>query len=196
MRDTVASVGPPSPLYESLYQAVREVNLRRRGQTQIRILCGDPNIDWKQVKEAKDILPYLKSRDQSYARIVETDVIAKHHRALPIMGTFHFLRHFDMMSTRKQFDIEKQLRAAGANPYLIVFGTNTGGKAGELDHCFDSWPIPSVVSLADNWMGDLSAIPVVTEGRGPAPTSLCHRCPAKVVDGGGRCADNAVSLLH
>ncbi|WP_035357380.1 hypothetical protein [Edaphobacter aggregans] len=152
-RDTVASVGPPSPVYESLYQTVREVNLKRKGKHQIRMLCGDPNIDWKQVKEAKDILPYLKSRDQSYARIVETDVIAKHRRALLIMGTFHFLRHFDMMPTRKQFDIEEQLRAAGANPYLIVFGTNTEGKAGELDHRFDSWPIPSIVSLADNWVG-------------------------------------------
>jgi hypothetical protein len=33
-------------------------------------------------------------------------------------------------------------------------------------------PIPSVVSLADNWVGDLPAIPVVTEGRGPTLTSL------------------------
>jgi hypothetical protein len=35
-----------------------------------------------------------------------------------------------------------------------------------------SWPIPSIVSLADNWVGDLSAIPVVTEGHGPALPSL------------------------
>jgi uncharacterized iron-regulated protein len=167
-RDTVASVGPPSPVYESLYQAVRETNLKRKGQHQVRVLCGDPNIDWKQVKEPKDILPYLKTRDQSYARVVETEVIAKHQRAFLIMGTFHFLRHFDMMPARKQFDIEQQLRAAGANPYLIVFGTNTVGKSGELDLRFDSWPVPSIVPLADNWVGELPAISVVTQGHGPA----------------------------
>jgi hypothetical protein len=171
-RDTVASVGPPSPVYESLYQAVREVNLKRKSKHQIRILCGDPNIDWKQVKEANDILPYLKTRDRSYARVVETEVIAKHRRALLIMGTFHFLRGFDLMPARKQFDIEQQIRDAGANPYLIVFGTNTVGRAGELDHRFDSWRIPSIVPLADNWVGDLPAIPVVTEGHGPALPSL------------------------
>ncbi len=167
-RDTVASVGPPSPVYESLYQAVRETNLKRKGKHQVRILCGDPNIDWKQVKEPKDILPYLRTRDLTYARVVETEVIAKHRRALLIMGTFHFLRHFDRMPARKQFDIEQQLRAAGANPYLIVLGTNTAGQLGDLDHRFDSWPIPSIVTLADNWVGQLLAIPIVTQGHGPA----------------------------
>src|SRR5450631_1457032 len=44
--DTVASVGPPSPVYASLYKAVREANIGRKGKHQIRILCGDPNIDW------------------------------------------------------------------------------------------------------------------------------------------------------
>lgn len=169
-RDTVASVEPPSPVYESLYEAVRETN--SKGKHQIRILCGDPNIDWKQIKQPKDILPYLESRDQSYARVVETEVIAKHHRALLIMGTFHFLRHFDMTPARKQFDIEQQLRAAGANPYLIVFGTNTIGNAGELDHRFDAWPVPSIVPLGCNWVGELPAIPVATEGHGPEVPSL------------------------
>jgi uncharacterized iron-regulated protein len=36
-RDTMASVGPPSPVYESLYQAVRDGNLKRKGKHQIRI---------------------------------------------------------------------------------------------------------------------------------------------------------------
>jgi len=171
-RDTVASVGPPSPVYESLYRTVRETNIKRKGKHQIRVLCGDPNIDWKQVKDSKDIVPYLQARDQSYARVVETEVLAKHHRALLIMGALHFLRHFDMMPARKEFDIEQQLRAAGANPYLIVFGTNTVGKSGELDHRFDSWPIPSIVPLAGDWVGELPAIPVVTEGHGPPLPNL------------------------
>jgi hypothetical protein len=171
-RDTVAAVGPPSPVYESLYQAVRETNIKRKEKHQIRILCGDPSIDWKQIKTAEDIRPYLDTRDQSYARIVETQVIAKHHRALLIMGTFHFLRRFNLMPARKQFDIEQQLRAAGASPYLIVFGTNTVGQPGELDPRFDSWPIPSIVATADGWVGDLPAIPVVTEGHGPLLPNL------------------------
>jgi hypothetical protein len=33
-RDTVASVGPPSPVYASLYRAVRETNVKRKGGRQ------------------------------------------------------------------------------------------------------------------------------------------------------------------
>lgn len=90
--NTVASVGPPSPVYESLYRAVREANMKRKGKHQIRVLCGDPNIDWNQIKEGKDILPYLRSREQSYVQVVQNEVLAKHHRALLIMGAGHFLR--------------------------------------------------------------------------------------------------------
>jgi hypothetical protein len=31
------------------------MNIKRKGKHQIRILCGDPDIDWTQIKEAKDI---------------------------------------------------------------------------------------------------------------------------------------------
>jgi hypothetical protein len=153
------------PVYASFYKVVRETN--QRGKHQIRILCGDSPIDWKQVKEGSDILPYLRTREQSYAGVVEKQVIARRHHALLIMGTFHFLRHFDLMPARKQFDIEQQLRNAGSKPYLIVTGTSTTGKPGEVDHRFDSWLVPSVVTLAGNWVGEMPALPIVTGGHGP-----------------------------
>ena len=166
-RDTVSSsLGAPSPVYESLYKAVRESNIKRHGQHQIRVLCGDPNIDWKKIKTGADVWPYLSSRDQFYTQVVRTQVLDKHHRALLIMGGFHFLRNFQPAPGIKMFDMEHQLRLAGANPYLVVFGTNTTGSSGELDHRFDSWPSPVIVSLADNWVGDLPAISVVTGGSG------------------------------
>ena len=171
--DTVASVGPPSPVYASLYRAVREANQKRKGQHQLRVLCGDPNIDWTQIKEGKDILPYLKNREQSYAQVVKNEVLAKNHRALLIMGSGHFLRHFDaVMAPRKQFDIEQQLRAAGASPYLIVVGTNTTGGPNDVDHRFDSWPAPIIVSIGNNWVGELPAVPLVMAGRGPSLPDL------------------------
>lgn len=166
-RDTVAAVGPPSPVYASLYTAVREVNIRRKGRHQIRILCGDSPIDWSQVREGKDIVPFLSTREQSYAGVVEKEVIAKHHHALLIMGAFHFLRNLDLMPGGKPFDIEKQLRAAGARPYLVVTGTNTTAKPDQLDARFDGWKVPAIVPVADNWVGDLPAVPVVTAGHGP-----------------------------
>ena len=34
----------------------------------------------------------------------------------------------------------------------------------DLDHRFDSWPAPSIALLNGNWVGELSAMPVITGG--------------------------------
>ncbi len=73
--------GAPSPVYALLYQAVRESNLKRRGKHQMRILCGDPYIDWEKVKDREDVGPYLGNRDQWYAQVVKSEVLAKKHHA-------------------------------------------------------------------------------------------------------------------
>ena len=161
-RNTVASIGPPSPVSGWLYQAVRESNLKRRGKHQMRVLCGDPYIDWEKVKGGGDIAPYLGNRDQWYAQVVRDEVLAKHHRALLIMGSAHFLRGPGPFSGK----IEPELRRAGAKTYLIVFGTNTIGDYDDLDHRFDSWPTPVIVSLAGSWVGELPALPVINGGEG------------------------------
>ncbi len=48
-RNMLGSPGAVSPLYASLYLAVRETNLKRHGKHQMRILCGDPYIDWDKI---------------------------------------------------------------------------------------------------------------------------------------------------
>lgn len=156
-RNLVGMIGPPSPVIASLYQIVRETNLKRRGKHQMRIVCGDPYIDWEKVKDREDIAPYLCNRDQWYTQVVEDEVLAKRRRALLISGSGHFLRRFP--PDQRPYSIEPQLRLAGARTYLIVAGTNYD----DLDHRFDSWSAPVVVSLADGWVGELPATHTVEE---------------------------------
>jgi len=162
--NTVGSLGPPSPVYASLYKAVREVNIQRRGQHQMRILCGDPNIDWKHITKGSEVWPYLSRRDESYTEVVEHEVIQKHHHALLIMGALHFLRSYEPFPGYKKFDIEHQFRLHGATTYLVVFGTNTTDYSGQEDLRFISWSPPVIVSLKDNWVGNLAALPVLSQG--------------------------------
>lgn len=171
-RNVVGVIGAPSPVFASFYQAVREANLKRRGKHQMRVVCGDPYIEWDNVKTREDIAPYLGNRDQWYTQVVKDEVLAKHHRALLIMGWGHFLRGFP--PGQKTPSIEQQLRSAGAKTYLIVVGTNIAGGYDDIDHRFDSWPTPAIVSLDDGWVGDLPAMPVISGGGiafGPIATS-------------------------
>jgi hypothetical protein len=132
--------------------------MRRRGKHQMRVLCGDPYIDWDKVKTKDDIGPFLGHRDQWYARVVKDEVLAKHHRAFLIAGSAHFLRQ------RGNGYIEPELRRAGAKTFLILAGTNAVKGYDDLDHRFDRWPTPSIALLSGNWVGELRAIPVISGG--------------------------------
>ena len=196
-RNMVASVPPVSPVYGWFYRAAREANLKHRDHHQIRLLMGSPPADWDKIKTASDLAPYEAEREQWYMQVVKDEVLAKHHRALLIMGAGHFLRgraqamqdelliqqHRPVPPLNTaQFGpgyIEGQLRDAGADPYLIVLGSNVIDDQGDVDKRFDSWPTPVVVSLSGNWVGDLPTQPVVSDGSAPAtPLTLAEEADA------------------
>lgn len=79
-------LGPPPPNLRGLYKVVHETNMRRRGKHQMRVLCGDPYINWARVKTG----PFLGHSDQWYAQVVKDEVVAKHNRAFLITGSNHF----------------------------------------------------------------------------------------------------------
>lgn len=161
-RNTMA-LGAVSPVYASLYEAVRQVNRQRPGKHQIRILLGDPYINWDSVKSREDVGPYLAHRDEFYASVVKDEVLAKHRRALLIAGWPHFAR-----PPVGPGYIEKELRSAGATTFVIVFGTNAVGGYDDLDKRFDTWELPALMLLKGTWVGDLPAMPVLSGGTTPA----------------------------
>src|SRR5579864_4437200 len=171
-RNTVGAIGAPSPVSGWIYKAVRETNIKRHGKHQMRVLCGDPYIDWDKVKTREDIEPYLGHRDEWFTQVVKDEVLAKHHRALLIMGAGHFLRG------QGHSYAEPQLRQAGAKTYLIVFGTNVTGGYDDLDHRFDAWPTPAIVSLERTWVGELPVMPVVSGGELGGWTMAVHGPPS------------------
>jgi hypothetical protein len=77
--------------------------------------------------------------------------------------------------------------AAGADTFLIVFGTNAVGGYDDLDKRFDAWTVPALVPLKGTWVGDLSADPVMTGGTVPASPN-----PLKLQDA----ADALLYLAH
>jgi hypothetical protein len=92
-RDTVGSVGPVSPVYGEFYAAVRAFNLKLPRERRIRVLLGDPPIDWSRVQRIEDVAYFLPFRDQFYASVVRYQVLAKGRRALLVMGEGHFRRN-------------------------------------------------------------------------------------------------------
>jgi hypothetical protein len=196
-RNMVADVEPVSPVYGRLYRAVREANLEHPGQHGIRLLMGSPPGDWNKIKTSADLAPFEAERERWYAQVVEKEVLAKHRRALLIMGAWHFLRGRDQVlqdelavqehrtppaAVKSRLGpgfLEQQFLAAGADPYLVVFGTNVVNNRGGIDKRFDAWHAPVIVPLSGNWVGALPAQPVITGGHAPAiPLTLADQADA------------------
>jgi hypothetical protein len=196
-RNMVGNVLPVSPEYGWLYKAVREANMEHPGKRGIRLVMGGPPVDWDKIKSSADLAPYEREREQWYVQVVKTEVLAKHHHALLIMGAGHFLRgqqealQFERAAERHhnlpRLDriklspgyVEREIRATGANPYLVVFGTNAIDNDGDVDERFDSLLAPVLVPLAGNWVGALPAPPVISGGHAPAiPVTLADQADA------------------
>lgn len=89
-RDTTQFLVWDSPLYEEFFRTVRDVNRRLPPAKQFRVLLGDPPIDWSNVRTKDDYAPFL-DRDQSFASVIEKQVLARHQKALVIAGGMHLL---------------------------------------------------------------------------------------------------------
>jgi hypothetical protein len=158
-RDGVGSMGPVSPVYGEFYAAIRAANLKLPRERRIRVLLGDPPIDWSKVRSREDIGYFLPFRDEFYASVVRYQVLARGRRALLIMGEGHFRRNGGRPGA-----IENELLTAFVKPYVIVAGSNMVRGFEDLDSRFDALEAPALVEMKGNWIGTLPA-----PGRGGSP---------------------------
>jgi hypothetical protein len=149
-RDTVGALGPVSPVYGEFYAAVRAVNQTLPKQRRLRIVLGDPPMDWNQVHSREDVAFFLPFRDEFYSSVVRYQILAKKRKALLICGGGHFQR-----AGGHPGYIENQLLMAWVQPYVIMPGANMVGGYGDVDPRFDQLPAPSLVELKGNWIGNL-----------------------------------------
>jgi hypothetical protein len=196
-RNMIVSVPPVSPVYGWFYQGVRDANLQSHGKHRIRLLMGSPPGDWDKIKTAQDLAPYEAQREQWYLHVVKDEVLARHHRALLIMGSMHFLRGSDQALQDELLEqqhkpvppldrrrlapghIERELRAAGTEPYLAVMGTDVVDGSGNVDPRIQSWPTPALIPVHGNWLGDMPAQPIISGGHAPAtPLTLADQTDA------------------
>ncbi len=81
-----------SPIYEELFRAVRSVNARLPKERRLRVLLGDPPIDWETVKTREDLDRFATKRDEHAADVIRRESLAKGRKALVIYGDYHFTR--------------------------------------------------------------------------------------------------------
>jgi len=90
-RDTTQLLVWDSPVYEAFFREVRELNEGLPREERVRVLLGDPPIDWAAVRTAGELEPWL-DRESSYVEVLEREVLAKDRRALVLIGSSHCMK--------------------------------------------------------------------------------------------------------
>jgi hypothetical protein len=79
-----------APMYEQFFRTVRAVNWPLAEGKKIRVLLGDPPIDWARVTTRDDVLAF-SDRDGHMASVLKREVVDKGRRALVCYGSTHVM---------------------------------------------------------------------------------------------------------
>ena len=152
-----------SPIYAQFFHNVREINQSLPPDRQLRILLGDPPVDWQSGERDPALWNKFNPRDSHYAEIVERHILASRQRALLIAGAGHFSRISDLHPFDGNVVQRLELKYPGTVfavvPHVIFEETVTDHQAevSDLEKQLASWPIPALATLRGTWLGEIPA---------------------------------------
>jgi hypothetical protein len=146
-RNTTQSMCGTSGFFELFFPLVRAINQKLAPAKRLRVLAGDPPIDWDQIKSFEDMKKF-GYRDPSIAAVMEKEVLSKHHKALMLFGTFH-LFHGQERSAVSIYERDY--------PNVTLVITDVGpfykGSADRPGSSLAGWSAPSLVRAKGTWLG-------------------------------------------
>jgi len=195
---TCSALGPrDSSNVEQLLSTVRAVNQKLPSTRRLRVLAGDPPIDWSKVHTAEELSPWLAQRETHYADVVEKYVLAKKRKALLIIGGVHLERGPLPNNDPLKGVMLQILEAKYPGKTFIVFPHEGFGEAHkEMGKRMASWPRPSLIFLEGTWLGavstgDLQVLDVMVDDNGnrvfsgPSQKNLSDKADAYLYLGPG-----------
>jgi len=142
------------PIYEEFFRAVRSVNVSLPRDRQLRVLLGDPPINWDVVQSSADTRKWIERREISLYDVVQREVLDKGRRALVIYGGWHLLRKSLLVEPTNDPRLQllpERLEKAGIKMFTIW--TNTNAKLDSLQADIRAWPKPSLTIVRGTVLG-------------------------------------------
>jgi hypothetical protein len=139
---------------EEFIRAVRAVNASLAESKRLRVVAGDPPIDWDNIVSRQDHARWIELRDSYPADLVRRQVLDRGRRALVVYGQGHLQRrqiasNYDMSSWQAQTVVSLLERDHAAR----VFNVWTLNRSMELPEGIESWRVPSLALLRGTTLG-------------------------------------------
>jgi Domain of unknown function (DUF3471) len=147
-RNTTQPMCGLSGFFEQFFPLVRALNQKLPPEERIRVLAGDPPIDWEQVKTVQELDKSMMNREASITSVMEKEVLSKHRKALMLFGTMHLMHAMSAVSTYEK----NYPNVTFVISELAAFDTDLPRLS---DSPFASWPVPSLARAKGTWLGAL-----------------------------------------
>src|SRR6266496_860360 len=138
-----------SGFVEQFFPLVRALNQKLPAERRLRVLAGDPAVDWDQVKSIQDLMAKGFSRETSIASVMEKEVLSKRRKALMLFGTMHLMHGTGSAVSRYEKDYPNLTFVISE---LGIFDTDLPTLASSR---LATWPIPSLALAKGTWLGAL-----------------------------------------
>jgi hypothetical protein len=130
------------PVYEQFFRAVRALNATLPPERRLRVLLGDPPIDWATVRTLEDLRRSRMARGRHPADVVLSEVLAKSRRALVLYGAGHLWRQ----NLQGANLIEHVETASRIKAFVVVTHPSASLEALRVDPA--SWQAPGIALTA------------------------------------------------
>jgi hypothetical protein len=140
---------------EELIRAVRAVNASLSDARTLRVIAGDPPIDWDNITSRQDHRRWTELRDSYPADLIRRQVLDRGRRALVVYGQGHLQRrqivaNYDMSTWQSQTVVSLLEREPAARIFNIwtLLDRNVA-----LPEGVTSWRVPSLATLRGTTLG-------------------------------------------
>ncbi len=154
---TQPGLGNDRPITGAFFRAVREVNAGLPPEGRLRVLLGDPPIDWDAVETRADHQRWLEFRDTYPASVIRREVLGQGRRALVVYGAMHLQRrnlfsNYELVEDPNLHTLVQQLERGGDVRAFVVWPT-VGIDLQALQRDAPSWPAPSLATVRGTVLG-------------------------------------------
>lgn len=141
------------PIYEEFFRAVRAVNAALPRERQLRVLLGDPPIDWDAIRTTQDLVKWIEAREGYPADLIRREVIARSRRALLVYGSGHLHRANPARNYEPEGTIVSLLERTPKINVFTIWTTERDKDLTALQPDTVSWPAPSVAMIRGTVLG-------------------------------------------
>jgi outer membrane protein OmpA-like peptidoglycan-associated protein len=137
------------PMYERMLAEVRAVNRALSPALRIRVLLGDPPIDWSTVTNPADE-DMNDWRDAHFAHVIEREVMKRTENALLFFGGAHLGRKVMFPNS-----LIHLLDARYPGQTCVIAAVDAGRTDPRITKRLQGWTVPAGASVRGTWLGKM-----------------------------------------